>query len=85
MQADYLTGDIYLLVPRLGCLPFDHQDPYEVVLVDRAAKKLSPLMDPVTRHHVLNNIHVRYIYVLDPVFSIRSEEQIDSVTPDSFM
>ena len=34
------------LVPRLACLPFDHQEPYEVGLVDRAAKKLSPLLDP---------------------------------------
>ena len=38
--------------------------PYEVGLVGRAAKKLSPLLDPVTWHHDLKNIPVRYPCVL---------------------
>ncbi len=73
------------LVPRLAYPPYDHQEPYGVGIVGRAAKKLSQLLDPVTWHHDLNNIPVRYPSVLDRVFSIRSEDHIDSVTPDSYM
>ena len=85
MQADFLTCDIIAAYLSAACLLFDHQEPYEVGLVVRAAKKRAPLLDPVTWHHDLKNIPVRYPCVLDRVFSIRSEDHIDSVPPDSFM
>ena len=85
MQSDFLTCDIIAACLSAACLPFDNQEPYEVGLVGRAAKKRSPLLDPVTWHHDLKNIPARYLCVLDRVFSIRSEDHIDSVTPDSFM
>ena len=85
MQAEFLTCDIIAAYLSAACLPFDHQEPYEVGLVGRAAKKRSPLLDLVTWHHDLKNISARYPCVLDRVFSIHSEDYIDFVTPDSFM
>ena len=85
---------IYMLVvqlfPQLGYLPLGYQIPYEVGLIGLSAEKLSPLLDHVTWRHVSQLYScsaplVRSLCVLDRVFSIRIEDQVDSMTPYSFM
>ena len=53
MQAEFLIGDIQLLViqlvPRFQWLPFGQQEPYEFGLIGVAAEKLYPMLGPVNR------------------------------------
>ena len=75
MQADFLTCDIIAAYLSAASLLFDHQESYEVGLVVRAAKKRSPLLDPVTWHHDLK------IFLLDiPAFLIESSRYVAKTT-----